>query len=66
MTDDPVNNQRRLPDPEICRTRYLGDILKFSECLVKEPDSCEFAVRFGSTDFCRHPNRRSFEKSGAH
>ncbi len=63
VADDTVTNQRRLPDPEICRTRHLGQTLDYSSCLVENSDSCEHAVRFGSSVFCRHPDRRSFEKT---
>ena len=63
MTNDTVRNQRRVPDPEKCRTRYLWPPLDFSECLVKNPDGCEYAVHFGSGVICRHPDRRSFEKT---
>jgi hypothetical protein len=62
MTDETVRNQRRLPDPEICRTRYLGCNFPFSYCLAENPDTCKHAVRSGSGVFCRHPDRRSFEK----
>ena len=64
MTDDTVSKQRHLPDPEICRTRYLGETLDFSDCLVENPEACEYALRFGSGILCRHPDRRSFEKAG--
>jgi len=63
MIDNTVSNQRRLPDPEKCRTRYLGQTFCFSDCLVENPDACECAVRFGFGVFCRHPDRRSFEKT---
>jgi hypothetical protein len=63
MTGDTVSNQRRLPDPEICRTRYLGQPLDFSKCLVKDPNGCEYAVRYGSGIYCHHADRRSFEKT---
>jgi hypothetical protein len=62
MTDNTVGNQRPLADPEKCRTRYLGQSLDFSDCLVETPDGCKYALRFGSGVLCRHPNRRSFEK----
>jgi hypothetical protein len=65
MTDDVVSSQRLLPDPETCRTRYLGPTLDFSECLVNNPLVCKYAVKFGKSFFCRHPDRRSFEKPGA-
>jgi hypothetical protein len=64
MADNTVSNQRRLPDPEQCRTRHLGQTLDFSECLVENPDGCEYALRFGRSVFCRHPDRRRYEKIG--
>jgi hypothetical protein len=63
MTDEIANTQRHLPDPEICRTMYLGQALNLSECLVENPDSCEFAARFYASVFCWHPERRTFEKA---
>ncbi len=64
MTDNAVSNQRRLLDSEICRTRYLGDYLPFSSCLVENPESCKHALRCGDAFVCTHPDRRSFEKTG--
>jgi hypothetical protein len=61
--EETVSNQRRLPDPKICRTRYLGQSLDLSKCLMENPDLCEYAVRFDSGVCCRHPDRRSFEKT---
>ncbi len=61
MTADMDSSQWRLPDPERCLTRHLEHSLDFSVCLVKIPDSCEYARRFGSSIFCQHPDRRSFE-----
>jgi hypothetical protein len=61
MTDDTVSNQWRLPDPERCLTKHLEHSLDFSVCLVKSPHDCEYAIRYGSGVFCRHPDRRSFE-----
>ena len=63
MTDDTVSIQRRLPDPEICRTRHLGQTLDLSKCLVENPNSCVYAVRYGSGVYCHHHDRRSFEKT---
>jgi hypothetical protein len=63
-TDDTASNPRRLPDPKICRTRYLGDYLPFSDCLVKDPNDCQHALRAGFSFLCNHPNRRRFEKAG--
>jgi hypothetical protein len=65
MTDETASNQRSLPDPEICRTKHLGQQnLELSQCLVENPDACKYATRFGPGVFCRHPDRRSFEKTG--
>jgi hypothetical protein len=63
MSDAIVSNRKRLPDPERCRTRYLGPSLPFSDCLVKNLNGCEYGVRFGFGVICRHPDRRSFEKT---
>src|ERR1035437_7491221 len=63
MTDDTVSNQRRLPDPEKCRTTYLGQALDLSECLMENPDDCEFAVSFGFGVYCYHSDQRRFEKT---
>ena len=65
MTGDTATKQRRLPNPEICRTGYLGETLNFSDCLVESPDACKYAVRLDSRVLCRHPDRRSFEKAEA-
>ena len=62
-TDNTASSQRPLPDPEKCRTRYLGKLLGLTECLVENPDSCEFAVRFSSGVSCFHPERRSFDRA---
>jgi hypothetical protein len=60
-TGDTVGNQKRLPDPEICRTKYLNPYIIFSDCLVENPSGCEHAVNLGSGVRCYHPGRRSFE-----
>jgi len=61
--DNTISTQRHLPDPEICRTKYRGDSLGISYCLVENPNACGFSVRLGSSVFCRHPDRRTFEKT---
>ena len=66
MTDNTVSNQQRFPDPEKCRTMHLGQTLGFSSCLTENPDGCEYTLRFATCVFCRHPDRRSFEKTGRH
>ena len=64
MTDETVNNQRRLPDPEICRTRYERQSFGSTDCLVESPGGCEYAVRSVSGFHCYHPDRHSFAKTG--
>jgi hypothetical protein len=63
MIVDTDSNRKRLPDPKKCRTRYLGPSLPFSDCLVENLNGCEYGVRFGFGVICRHPDRRSFEKT---
>jgi hypothetical protein len=63
MTDSTVSIQRPVPDRERCRTRYRGQSLDISYCLMEAPDGCEYAANFGSSAICLHPDRRSFEKA---
>ena len=63
MTDKTVSKKRRLPDLKICQTRYLERSPVLLECLVEKSDACKYAVRFYASVFCRHPQRRSFEKT---
>jgi hypothetical protein len=63
MTDDTATNPKRLPNPKICRTSYLTQTLDFSDCRVENPTICKHMLRFGSSFYCRHPERRSFEKA---
>lgn len=65
MIDNTDSDQWRLPGPERCLTKHLRHTRDFSKCLVKNPTSCEYSVRFGSGVFCSHPDRRNFEKAGA-
>ena len=64
MTDGTVSNQRRLPNPKICRTRYLGQALDFSKCLVGNLEACKYAVSFSGGVICSHPHCRWFENTG--
>ena len=64
MKNPKQDAPKPLPDPEICRTQYLGRVVDLCECLVKNPDRCAYALRFGEGTFCRHPECRSFDKSG--
>src|SRR5258706_15464426 len=59
--DDTMSNQRQLPDPEICRTRYMGKSLGFTDCLVENPNGCPFAVILPSCVSCFDPDRQSFD-----
>jgi hypothetical protein len=62
-TADTVSNQRRLPDPKVCRTKYLGQALDFSKCLVGNPEACKYAVSFSGGVICNHPYHRWFDKT---
>jgi hypothetical protein len=57
------SDQRRLPDPEVCRTRYLGALFGFSDCLAESPGRCVYSLKFNDGFLCRHPDRRKFELS---
>ena len=63
MTDETLSNQRRLPDPEICRTRYERQTFGSTDCLVENPCCCEYAVRSVSGFHCYHRDRRTFGKA---
>jgi len=52
---------RRLPDPAICRARNVN-LTGFSLCLVEHPATCEHAVSYGREYYCKHPDRRRFER----
>ncbi len=49
------------PDPALCRTqRVVND---FWECLVDHSNrgiSCRYALEFGYSHFCKHPENRTF------
>jgi hypothetical protein len=53
--------KRTLPDPEICRTKTMESDYMM-ECLVERPVTCADVIRFGGGYFCRHPDRKKFEK----
>jgi hypothetical protein len=59
ITNDTVSSQRRLPDLVTCRTRYLGQTVDFSACLMENRDGCEYAQRLADCVYCHHPDRRS-------
>ena len=64
MTGLKPDYEKPLPNPEICRTRYLGHVINLCECLVNNPNRCPYVLRFGEGVFCRHPDGRKFEKPG--
>jgi hypothetical protein len=47
---------RALPDPGICRAED-ADLAGYAACLVSNPVGCRYALSFGFTFFCRHPER---------
>jgi len=46
---------RVLPDMQVCRASELTD--KFAECLVEKPGACQYAIPFGFSHLCGHPER---------
>jgi len=62
MKNAKHDHEKPLPDPDICRTLYLGRVVDLCECLVKNPHRCAYALHFGEDFFCRHPHARGFEK----
>jgi hypothetical protein len=63
-TGHTVVNQNRFPDTKNCRTKFLGQSVEFSACLVQNPVGCIYAGRVDASVYCHHPNRRDFEKTG--
>ena len=56
-THDPPINQSAgiLPDMRVCRAAELTD--SFAECLVGNPVTCQYAMPFGYSYLCGHPER---------
>ena len=48
---------RVLPDMQFCRAADLTST--FAECLVEKPATCPYAMSFGYSYLCRHPDRRA-------
>lgn len=44
---------RKLPDASLCRVRKSCG--KYYECLVSAPESCRYALSFGTSFFCLSP-----------
>ena len=58
---ESTNVLKPLPDAELCRTKRLG-LSDLWDCLLPSPFKCKYAVSFGRSFFCNHPERHSFEK----
>jgi hypothetical protein len=50
------DSKRALPDPEICRAKHAG-FGDYVDCQVPNPDRCIYALSFGGSYFCLHPER---------
>ena len=46
---------RVLPDLQVCRAADLTGT--FAECLVEKPHGCQYAISFGYSYLCGHPER---------
>jgi hypothetical protein len=44
-----------LPDRQLCRAAPLTN--RFAKCLVTNPMRCQYAMPFGYTHLCGHPER---------
>ena len=54
--EQPDNRQVRvLPDMQVCRATDLTGT--FAECLVEKPAMCQYAMPFGYSYLCGHPER---------
>ena len=62
QTEHLESRFRVLPDVKICRTESMG-IDYFTKCLVEHPEECSFAMFFGYSFFCRHPDREKLIRS---
>ena len=47
-----------LPDLKVCRVKDV--VSGLSECLTENPGMCRYAVPFGYSFFCLHPERKEF------
>jgi len=56
MTSESLNDPtaRVLPDMQICRATEL--IPDFANCLVEKPTTCPYAMSFGNSFLCKHPD----------
>jgi hypothetical protein len=59
VTGEQPNNRivRVLPDLQVCRADDLTGT--FAECLVEQPAACQYAMPFGYSYLCGHPEHGS-------
>lgn len=55
----PASLLARLPDAAICRVQRSGE--GFFDCLVENPESCDYAFHYGNETFCLSPERQAIE-----
>ena len=56
-----MHTRSNLPDPDLCRTQLVVNDLW--ECLVdlsRQVMVCRYALEFGHSHFCKHPENRLF------
>jgi len=51
---------RRLPDPNICHAKPIGDLGALAKCLVDSPASCRHALKYENGHLCTHPDWKDF------
>lgn len=56
--ETPVLRLASLPDAAICRVKRSGE---FFDCLVANPESCNYAFHYGNETFCLSPERQAIE-----
>jgi len=39
-----------------CRVRAIGNIIAFSECLEPDAGRCTYAIAYGNSFLCKHPD----------
>ncbi|MGO9245229.1 MAG: hypothetical protein ACLPT4_01970 [Verrucomicrobiia bacterium] len=64
MTDRRKGESDLLPDPKVCVTRLLVPV-GLVECLVGTPQGCPYALAFGDSFFCQHPDCHHFTRSSS-
>ena len=66
MAETELKRERKLPDPDVCRTEFHPSIADFMHCRTPAPSLCPFVVPFGQGFFCCHPMRERFTIMGRH